>query len=239
MKYYIRANISNPEKILSLLYDVNNQVFDEFLNNDENIINIQDIELIVTSIISLINYDKDMLKNIMPYFLNTNSISNHSLHVSIYSIKLAILIGLSKTKVRIVAIAAILHNLGYKKIKEELLNKKDNYTNEDTKEIQKHVRYSVEILKHNGINDPNILNAVMGHHERYDGTGYPHSLRKDDISDIASIIAICDVFDALTNQRPHRKQLSSFEALKMMMKDSNMINKFNQSYLSLALKSLF
>ena len=78
----------------------------------------------------------------------------------------------------------------------------------------------------------------MQHHERYDGSGYPENLTEKDISEFASILAICDVFDALTNNRPHRKEHSSFEALKMMMKDSSMINKFNQRYLKLAIKSL-
>ncbi|MDQ1337456.1 MAG: hypothetical protein QG617_423, partial [Campylobacterota bacterium] len=97
---------------------------------------------------------------------------------------------------------------------------------------------SVEIIKQNHIHDPYILDAVMHHHERYDGSGYPNNLTKGDISDFASILAICDVFDALTNSRAHRKNYSSFDALKMMMRDSEMVNGFNQRYLHLSLKLL-
>jgi len=238
LKYYIRANISNPKKRLSLLYDVTKIIFDNYLNNSDNKIDIKSIELIVSAIISLINYDEDIIKNTMPYFINEYNISNHSLHVAMYSIKLGSLIKLSKSELYIVGIAAMLHDVGYKKIDEDILHKTDTYSDTDVKEIHKHVRYSIEIVKHNEINDPNVLDAIMCHHERYDGSGYPHSLHSEDISDFASILAICDVFDALTNQRPHRENISSFEALKMMMKSTEMINKFNQNYLNIALKSL-
>ena len=78
----------------------------------------------------------------------------------------------------------------------------------------------------------------MHHHEQYDGSGYPEKLKEEDISVYASILSICDVFDALTSERPHRKQYSSFEAIKMMIKDDSMANKFNHKYLQLLLKSL-
>jgi len=238
LKYYIRANISNVEKRLSLLYEVNEQVFSAYMDDDNNKIDIQGLELIISSIISLVKYDENIIKNTMPYFINKYSISTHSLHVTIYAIKLGNLLGLSESKLSIIGMAAILHDLGYKKIDTDILQKQGSHSENDTKEIHKHVRYSVEIVKYNGINDPNILNAIMYHHERYDGSGYPHAVEAKEIGDFASILAICDVFDALTNNRPHRENISSFEALKMMIKDSNMTNQFNQHYLHLALKSL-
>jgi len=103
--------------------------------------------------------------------------------------------------------------------------------------IQKHSQYSVDILNQNKIHDPYIVNAVMHHHERFDGSGYPNQLTGDEISNFAAILAICDVFDALTNNRPHRGNYSTFNALKMMMRDTDMVNKFNQKYLNIFLKS--
>jgi len=238
LKDYIEVNMSNPEKSLSLLYTVNEKVFDDYLKSIENHIDIKSIELIVLSIIHLIKYDEHIVKNTMPYFLNKYDIANHSLHVAIYAVKLGNLINLSESQLLTIGIAALLHDVGYKKIDKDILDKTDIHCDNDTKEIHKHVRYSVEIVKHNNINNPDIINAIMSHHERYDGSGYPNSLYENEISDFASILAICDVFDALTNLRPHRKQLSSFEALKMMIKDSQMTNKFNQNYLNMALKSL-
>ena len=86
--------------------------------------------------------------------------------------------------------------------------------------------------------DPIIINAVKHHHERYDGSGYPNQLLKEEISDFGSIIAICDVFDALTIDRPHTKGYGTFEALKIMIQDESMKNKFNDSYIKQALRSI-
>ena len=78
----------------------------------------------------------------------------------------------------------------------------------------------------------------MQHHERQDGNGYPDKLRDDEISEFASIISVCDVFDALTSERPHRKSFTTFEALKMMTKGEDMVHKFDKKFLHIFLKSL-
>ena len=238
LKYYIRANISNTQKRLSILYDVTNQVFDKYLNNNDNKIDIQNMQLIVNSIIHLINYDENFIKDTMPYFTNEYDLSKHSLHVSFYTVKLGKLLNYSDNQLSLLGLSGLLHDVGYKKIDRSILHKKEKHTQDDTSQISNHCRYSVEIAKQNGVNDTNILDALMHHHERYDGSGYPHNIQEKEISDFASILSICDVFDALTNHRPHRDGHSSFDALKLMLKDSDMINQFNKHYLHLALKSL-
>jgi len=238
LKFYIKANKDNIQKSLELLYDANKQIFDLYDSDNKNKINISNIELVVSSIIFLVKYNNDFVKTAMPYFTNKYTISNHSLHVTIYTLKLGILLNFRESRLELLGISALLHDIGYKKINHNILDKKDKHNEEDIKEVMKHSRYSVEIAKQNNVNDTNILNGIMHHHERYDGSGYPHNLREEDMSEFASILSICDVFDALTNDRPHREEYSSFDALKLMIKDSDMINKFNQKYLNLALKSL-
>ncbi len=238
LKYHIKFNQDNVEKRLNILYDVNTQIFEKYLNNKDNKIDIKDMELLINSVIYLINYDNDFVKNTMPYFTNKYNLAKHSLHVSFYAVKLGHLLNYSDNQLALLGLSALLHDIGYKKIDQSILNKEDKHTDDDTKQIFNHCRYSVEIAKQNGINDTNILDALMHHHERYDGSGYPHGLRQKDMSDFASILSICDVFDALTNHRPHRQEHSSFEALKLMLQDSVMLNQFNQKYLHLALKSL-
>lgn len=134
--------------------------------------------------------------------------------------------------------AALLHDLGIKKIDESLINKSSKLDISELEEVQKHVTYSIAIIEQNNIHDPYILDAVIHHHEQYDGNGYPHKIKQGEIGVFASILAICDVFDALTSSRPHRKQYTSFEAIKMMLKDDSMVKKFNRKYLQLLLRSL-
>ena len=238
LKFYIQANKDDIPKRLELLYSVNKQIFDLYNNDSKNKINVSNIELVVSSIIFLIEHNNDFIKTAMPYFTNKYTISNHSLHVAIYAIKLGILLNFRESRLALLGTSALLHDIGYKKIDQNILHKEDKHDEKDTKEVNQHTRYSVEIAKQNNVNDTNILDGIMHHHERYDGSGYPHKLRENDMSEFASILSICDVFDALTNHRPHREEFSSFDALKLMIKDPNMINQFNQKYLSLALQSL-
>jgi HD-GYP domain-containing protein (c-di-GMP phosphodiesterase class II) len=238
LQLYIEHNKENIEKSLQLLYEVNNQLFDIYLINKDNKINLNCVELIIKSIIFLIKNDDKFLNKSMPYFTNNNMVSDHSLHVAIYAIKLGNLLKFNDKQLLQLGTAGLLHDVGYKKVSASILNKNSPLSAKENEQVTLHVKYGVDIVKQNHIHDPYILNAIMHHHERYDGSGYPENLTAEDISPFASILAICDVFDALTNNRPHRKGYSSFEAFKLMMKDSSMVNQFNQKYLQLALKSL-
>ncbi|MEK6659942.1 MAG: HD domain-containing phosphohydrolase [Campylobacterota bacterium] len=237
LKYYIRHNRDNPQKRVMLLYKISEQLFDIYATNKENMIHLGCTELIIKSIIYLIKYDEKFLKNTMPYFENDHVLYSHSLHVAMYAISLSNMLKFHDDDLLKIGVAALLHDVGLKKIDEAIIQKEAQLTQEEMKLIQKHSQYSVDILNQNKIHDPYIINAVMHHHERLDGSGYPNQLTGDEISNFASILAICDVFDALTNNRPHRKNYSSFDALKMMMRDTDMVNKFNQRYLNIFLKS--
>jgi HD-GYP domain-containing protein (c-di-GMP phosphodiesterase class II) len=237
LKYYMRHNRDNIEKRIKLLYEVNDQLFDIYLTNKENKIHLNCVEFIIHSIIYLIKYDPIFLKNTMPHFVNNDLVKNHSLHVAIYALSLGNTLRYNNDELLKIGVAALLHDVGLKKIDEDIINKKDLLNPEETNLVQKHSQYSVDIIMQNKIHDPYIIDAVMHHHERYDGSGYPNQLVQSEISDFASILAICDVFDAMTTKRPYRKHYSSFNALKMMMRDTDMVNKFNQKYLHLFLKS--
>jgi HD-GYP domain-containing protein (c-di-GMP phosphodiesterase class II) len=237
LKYYIRHNRDDLQKRVSLLYEISEQLFDIFAAGNKNIIHLECVELIIESILFLVKYDENFLKNTMPYFENDHVLYSHSLHVSVYTLFLGNLLKFNDEDLLKLGVAALLHDVGLKKIDETVIQKESQLSEEELNLIHKHSLYGVEIMQHNKIHDPYILNAVMHHHERYDGSGYPNQLTGDDISNFAAIIAICDVFDALTNNRPHRKNLSSFNALKMMMRDPEMANKFNQKYLNIFLKS--
>ena len=134
--------------------------------------------------------------------------------------------------------AALLHDIGVKKVMRSILEKEDVLTPDELESAHKHSTYSVEIAKQNAMSDPYIINAIMHHHECFDGSGYPQGLKGENISTFASILCICDVFDALTSERPHREKYSYFEALKLMMKDPALAKKYNQEQLRVFLHSL-
>jgi putative nucleotidyltransferase with HDIG domain len=207
------------------------------MQSKDNRIDLECADIIIESIIYLLRYNSSFLKKAMPCFNDDNLIKNHSLHVAIYALAIANALKFRDDDLHKIGLAALLHDIGLKGIDENIINKKDILTQTETSIIQKHSRYGVEIAEHNKIHDPYIIDAIMHHHERYDGSGYPNQLTIDEISDFASILAICDVFDALTSNRPYREHFTSFNALKKMMKEEDMIKKFNQRYIHLFLKS--
>jgi PAS domain S-box/diguanylate cyclase (GGDEF) domain/uncharacterized domain HDIG len=132
-----------------------------------------------------------------------------------YATDIARALGLSLSDVEIVRQAAMLHDLGKVGIKESILNKKARLTAKEMSEIMKHPKIAVDILR-----PIHVLNAIIPfilyHHERWDGKGYPNSLKGEDIPLGARIVAIADVYQALISHRPYRKAFSKAKALKMI-----------------------
>lgn len=234
---YIKYNQDDLKKSLSLLYEINNTLFSDFIDSDDNFIDLESVQEIVKSIVYLIDKHPNYLRDTIIHFSDTHILSNHSLHVSIYSISLGYLLGLEKSKLIQLGIAGLLHDVGTKQVNDDIKNKDSKLTLEELEAVHQHPKYSCEIVKKNHLHDPHILDAIMHHHECYDGTGYPEHLPSKEISDFASILSICDIFDALTNKRPYRDKHTTFEALKIMMQDPLTVNKLNQRYLNKFLHS--
>lgn len=234
---YIKYNKNNLEKSLHFLYKINDKVFEDFFNSKEHIIDVDSIKAVVKSIILLLQSNSLFLKEIMTYFKDSNKVACHSLHVCIYALNLSDFLSFSDDKLFEIGIAALLHDIGFKKINNDFRDKNSKLSITELEAIQMHSQYSLEIAKKNNIHNLHILDAIIHHHEFQDRSGYPHHLGADKISDFASILCICDVFDALTNNRSHREKNSTFEALNIMMKDENMSHKLNQKYIQVFLKS--
>ncbi|MDD4893707.1 MAG: diguanylate cyclase [Candidatus Omnitrophica bacterium] len=111
--------------------------------------------------------------------------------------------------------AAILHDLGKIGIPERILVKKSKLTREEFEEIKKHPQIGVDILRPIKLLH-NIIPIVLYHHERWDGRGYPNGLKGEEIPIGARVVAIADVYQALTSNRPYRKSYLEEKALKII-----------------------
>ncbi|HEX74299.1 MAG TPA: diguanylate cyclase [Dehalococcoidia bacterium] len=135
----------------------------------------------------------------------------HSKKVSDYSVVLAQALGLSGDRIATIRSAGLLHDIGKIAIPDSILNKEGPLTEEEWIPIKAHPRLGVEILRH-VIDLVNCLPAILHHHERYDGDGYPSGLKGEDIPLEARILTIADTYDAITSARPYHQQLSSQQA---------------------------
>jgi len=123
----------------------------------------------------------------------------------------------SEAEVQMLEYAAILHDIGKIGIRASILNKTGRLTTAEYDEIRKHPIISYNILKDVKFLK-NSLDAIIQHHERYDGTGYPYGLKGNEISIYGRILCIADAFDAMTSSRPYRKAMSVKEALNEIKK---------------------
>ncbi len=136
----------------------------------------------------------------------------HSKKVSDYSVAIAEALGLSPDRISTIRAAGLLHDIGKVGVPDSILSKTGPLTDEEWEPIKAHPELGVEILRH-VIDLVNCLPAILHHHEQYNGKGYPSGLKGDSIPIEARILMIADAYDAMTSQRPYRKQLPSGEAV--------------------------
>ena len=130
----------------------------------------------------------------------------HSKNVARYASSLAVAAGLNEEQVRTIYVAGLLHDIGKISIPETILNKTGKLTDEEYSIMKDHVNNSIEMIRHLPEMDY-VIPAALGHHERWDGKGYPRGLSGEQIPITARCLSIADVFDAMTTDRPYRKGL--------------------------------
>lgn len=141
----------------------------------------------------------------------------HSKNVARYAATLAVAAGLNDDQVRTIYAAGLLHDIGKISIPETILNKTGKLEDGEYRIMKDHVNSSIEMIRHLPEMDY-LIPAVLGHHERWDGKGYPRGIAGEEIPISARCLAIADVFDAMTTDRPYRKGLPLEYALEEIRK---------------------
>lgn len=166
----------------------------------------------------------DMLSNMRNL---EDPIYSHSLNVALIARVIGKWLHFSRNDLNVLTLAGLLHDIGKTQIPDEILNKPGKYTDEEFQLMKSHPLLGKKLLNNKGF-DSRILAATLQHHERSDGSGYPRGLMEDEIDDFASIIAIADVYDAMTSARAHRDPLCSFQVIYEFEKDG--LNKYNTKF---------
>lgn len=162
-------------------------------------------------------------------------IYSHSLNVGLIARSIGKWLQLSKEDLRVLTLAGLVHDIGKTQIPDNILNKPGKYTDEEFALMKSHPLMGKRILNDKGF-DSRILFATLQHHERSDESGYPRGLSEDEIDDFASIIAIADVYDAMTSARAHRDPLCSFQVINEFEKDG--LKKYNTKYILVFLERI-
>ena len=141
----------------------------------------------------------------------------HSLRVAKYSKMIAYELGFSGEKLELIEIAGLLHDIGKIGIRDTILKKGSKLSPDEFEEMKKHPEIGAKIVG-NVKELSAIVPAILYHHERVDGSGYPSGLKGEQIPIEAKIIAVADAYDAMTTNRPYRKAIPSDVAIKEIEK---------------------
>lgn len=139
----------------------------------------------------------------------------HAERVAILATDIAVQMGLSHRKVAEIQVAGILHDIGKVFIRDEVLLKPARLTPAEWTEVKRHPGAAAEIIRHLDC-FKDAIPIVEGHHEWYDGTGYPNRLKGEEIPLGARVLAVADAYDAMTSPRPYRTRLTEEEAVQSL-----------------------
>jgi len=146
---------------------------------------------------------------------------SHSVNVCILSLITGIRMGIKGESLKELGVGALLHDIGKVMIDEKILQKPTNLTINEFDEVKKHTIYGYEILRNSSDVSSTAHIIALSHHERKDGSGYPYGLKNNDNPVPARIVAIADVYDALTTDRIYRKKMMPHEVVDYMCSLSN------------------
>ena len=170
-------------------------------------------------LIMILHRDIHLFKSILVAMSHVNRHEVHSTNVAMLAIGLGVFLEYPIPQVKKLAKAAILHDLGKGDIDEHIFHKRAKLNKEEFSEMQKHSYYGYLDAQNLGIDDKDILTAILHHHEYLDGSGYPDGLRAQKITPFTQILTICDMFDAMTSTRDFRDKKTAMESLMIMKKE--------------------
>lgn len=149
--------------------------------------------------------------------------SGHSRRVTLYAVQVARLMKLPKEEIDLIRYSALLHDIGKLGVPEIVLFKNKKLTEEEYAIIKRHAALSRSILKKIRFQRhlKHIPEVAASHHEKVDGTGYPLGLKGDQIPLGGKILAVCDVFDALTSRRQYKDRMDIVEVVNILDRETN------------------
>lgn len=141
----------------------------------------------------------------------------HSVDVATMSMIVAKKMGMKEADVYNIGVSGLLHDMGKSKIPLEILNKPARLTDEEFAIMKQHSVYGYHILKEKDSFSAQIALAVLQHHEKMNGKGYPMGVTAERISPYAKILSVVDVYDALVTERPYKKAMTQRDAIELLM----------------------
>ena len=216
--------IKKPDQIIdsSLRNEAIYELAKLFFSVDKNPNRVDDNSLssvnqISTKIVNNILHNSKYMVNIIDLKMYDDYTYNHSLSVAVLATAIGISLELDDNSLYELSLCALLHDIGKTEVPINLIDKPSKLTSDEFDIIKAHSKKGGRYVIKNKLVTENIYNGIVCHHEKFDGTGYPFGIKGKDIPLFGRIIAVADVYDALTSNRPYRSPASPSEAIEYIM----------------------
>lgn len=206
--------VTKAKKLFNHSKKIQQQVFLDVQQSRS--INIAPIIDVANRTIDAIFKNPDALSCIINIRNKNEYLLEHSVSVSVLMTIFARFLKIDRVTIQQLAIGAFLHDVGKIMIPDNILNKTGKLSANEYKVMQSHIDHSIRITKATPGISALSLEVVALHHERSDGSGYPLKLTQDNISNYGGMIAICDVFDALTTDRCYKGSYNHIKAFSIL-----------------------
>lgn len=224
----LNANVILTNDLILIIKKSNYQsvcIYDDITKNpDKNVYQ-------ANQIIHKVSNDEAVTHN-LEVIRNYDTITlEHSINVALLSTITGVGYNMSELELEKLSMASLLHDLGKTRIDNRIINKPDRLTEKEYKIAKQHAYFGYAHLSRDGI-DADVKNAVLYHHENFDGTGYPDGLSGEEIPIFARIIHVADVYHAYLSKRPYKKAKTKEDAMAYIsenantMFDPNIVNAF-------------
>jgi HD-GYP domain-containing protein (c-di-GMP phosphodiesterase class II) len=144
----------------------------------------------------------------------------HNIGVGVISTMIGKWLNFNEEELSLLSMAATLHDIGKINIEVDILNKSGDYTDSEYALMKKHTLFGYEILSKTPGLSPRIPLVALQHHEREDGSGYPYGIKGDQIDYYSKIVAIADIFHAMTSKRKYKDASPLYQVIKQLQEDS-------------------
>ncbi|CAM5214688.1 Putative nucleotidyltransferase with HDIG domain OS=Ureibacillus acetophenoni OX=614649 GN=SAMN05877842_109103 PE=4 SV=1 [Ureibacillus acetophenoni] len=183
----------------------------------------QEIGNMIDGLLESILESKEMLTVLTDSYIYDEYLYQHSFQVTLYALAIAKELGYSYKEIKLIGIGAILHDVGKLQIPTNILFKPGKLTDEEYETVKNHAQFGFDILRNLHSISLLVAHCAYQHHERLDGSGYPRGIVEKDIHPYAKIIAVADVFDAVTSDRVYRNKLLPSQGIQLLESGSGVL----------------
>ena len=211
-KIGVQEEMPRAREALRATSELLDRIYDDIASGRE--LSVEYVEQVVRPLVASVLRSSDAFLFLEGMRKHDNYTYSHAIGCGALAAAFGRHLGLPEDTILSLATGGLLMDIGKTRLPEEILRRPGSLRLKEIEVVRAHVAHSLDIVKSGGINDPDVLDVVRTHHERFDGSGYPDHLTGNTIPMAGRMLAIIDAYDAMCSVRPYRAAVSRHKALQ-------------------------